>query len=131
MGSLSHAGWNEPDVNNLSQAFENTGITSVEALSSWNTKNVTNLSRTFRAVDDLHSLSGLETWNVSNVENFSQTFCRDPYLTDVSAINNWDILSGTDFTHMFWLELKDGHSALPAFIKRKGKWDDNGTFTPE
>ena len=123
--------WKTDCVTNLSQAFENTGITSVEALSSWNTENVTNLSRTFHAVDDLHSLSGLENWNVSNVENFSQAFCRNPYLTDVSAINDWNIISGTDFTQMFWLELKDGHSALPVFTKRKGAWDDNGTFTPE
>lgn len=55
--------------------------------------------------------------------------CKE--LTDVSAINDWYIISGTDFTHMFWLERKDGHSTLPVFTKRKGAWDDNGTFTPE
>lgn len=102
--------WSVDNVTNLSKTFENTGITSVEALSSLNTKNVTNLNRAFRAVDDLRSLSGIEAWDVSNVKIFSQTFCRDPRLTDVSAINDWNILSGTDFTHMFWLEQKDGHS---------------------
>lgn len=57
-------------------------------------------------------------------------FANNKSLADASQINDWNIASGNNFTKMFCVE-NAGHCALPEFSKRKGSFDNDGTFMPE
>jgi hypothetical protein len=87
--------WNTGLVTNMSGMFMDSLFN--DNISSWNTANVLDMSSMFHNAPDFNQNIG--SWNTFNVRDFNSMFMRASSFNQ--NINSWDVSSSLDFSNMF------------------------------
>ena len=118
--------WNTGKVTAMDFMFASCRkVTDLTPLSTWDTGSVTNLRSVFTSCEGLTTLAPIANWNTKNATTMSSMFYFCTKLADTSPINDWEIGAVTSFERMFYT-----CPSHPEFTKRKGTWDNVGTFLP-
>ncbi len=94
--------WDSSKVTNLANAFSNTKITNLDALSNWDVSLVENMNSTFSSCKNLTDISGISTWQTRNLNSISHLFYSDSSLANLNGLSDWDTSKVTNMYGTFY-----------------------------